>query len=64
MPDYEWHLDSKRLHDILGDESDMDFHHGFTEDEDEIAKMIEEELGTPPRRRREKKKVTVYVIFA
>jgi hypothetical protein len=56
MSDYEWHLDSRRLHDILGDESDMDFHHGFTEDEDEIAKMIEEELGNPQRRRARRKK--------
>jgi hypothetical protein len=56
MSDYEWHLDSRRLHDILGDESDMDFHHGFTEDEYEIAKMIEEELGNPQRRRARRKK--------
>jgi hypothetical protein len=56
MSDYEWHLDSKRLHNLLGDEGDMDFHHAFTEDEDEIEKMIQEELGTPPRRRARRKK--------
>lgn len=56
MSDYEWHLDSKRLSDLLGDESDIEFHHGFSEDEDEIEKIIQEELGTPQRRRSRRKK--------
>jgi hypothetical protein len=56
MSDIEWHLGSRRLSEILGDESNLDFSHGFTEDENEIAKMIEEELGTPSRRRSRRKK--------
>lgn len=56
MSDIEWHLGSRKLADLLGEENDLDFNHGFTEDEDEIEKMIEEELGTPSRRRSRRKK--------
>lgn len=56
MSDYEFHWDSKTHRDLLGDESSIDFHHGFGEDPDEIEKIIQEELGQLQRRRPRRKK--------
>lgn len=52
MPDFELHLGSDDLHSLLGSDSDLSFGHGFSEDEAEIEKAIEEELGRPRPRRR------------
>ena len=47
--DYEIHLDRDRFNSLWEDDSESEAH-PFGEDENEIARMIEEELG-PPRRR-------------
>lgn len=56
MPDYELHLGSDKLLDLLGDEESFEFGHGFGEDIDEIDKIIEEEIGSSPRSRKRKRK--------
>lgn len=55
MSDYEIHLGSDDFRNLLGDESNMDFAHGFGDDDAEIERIIQEEIGRPNRRKAKKR---------